>query len=195
MTILIDEGEDEKVSVEDHFLLSRGEAGTYQTEIVSHVAVGDTTLLKDMYTFQDSKGNTRAAARSQLVGLHFGTDFLGLLRMILARTEGTECEALPGKDSGSVRLFRYRLGDRRGEFTVDSRLLDPVRLRSDEGTDYMVGSYTYRMTIEFSRTIDGLLLPVRTESRFDYSRVFSEGTGSVVVTLAPARPGGPPTRS
>jgi hypothetical protein len=185
--MLVQFGQDDRnVSVVDSFRL-RKEKSDYQTEITLHRATGDTTLLNDMYTFRDSKGNPRAGERSQLTGLHFGTDFLDLLRVILSPDGNGEC-AMENADtlvSGlRCRAFRFRTEEKSGQFWLDGDSLGLVRLEVEQGSDYWVGSYRYRMFIDYARPVTEAPLPVRTLLRFDYSRLFSSGTGAISVDLS-----------
>lgn len=191
--MLVQFGQDDRtIAVTDSFRLQKGRGEEYQTEIFQHETKGDTTLLKDMYTFRDSKGNPRAGERSRLTGLHFGTDFLDLLHVILSPEGNGEC-GLEERDvtmaGKRCLVFRFQTEDKSGRFWLDTDSLGLVRLEVEQGSDYWVGSYRYRMFIDYARPVADVLLPVRTLLQFDYSRLFSKGTGSISVDMSNMRAG------
>jgi hypothetical protein len=180
--------EEARVVVEDRFgLLGRGSNGGPVTLPQSHTITGDSALLKDMYTFEDPKGNMRKQESQELAGLAFGADFCTLLRQALDSTTGSALHRQSGDTLiEGVRClgfsFRSDAGD--GRFWVAADSLDLRRLEIERGSDYLVGRYLYHLAAEFRRATAGVLLPVKMITRFDYRRLFTEGTGSIVVELS-----------
>jgi hypothetical protein len=187
--------ENEKVRVDDRLRLVKGRGREFLAEPLTHQVVGDTTLLKDMYTFKDSKGNTREQSSAQLSGLSFGAEFLPLLRALIAGADETGYTLRDSlADDGGVRcyLFSFATGERKGRFWIDRDSFGLRRMEVEQESSFIVGGYKYRMTTNFERragagdsaqAMPELLLPVRTSTNFEYSRLASSGTGSVLVVL------------
>jgi hypothetical protein len=154
--------------------------------VVRHVA-GDSSILKSMYSFEDSKGNPRSSSeRAQLASLSFGTSFPVLLRELLAGSEGTRYRlADSGVAMNGLRcyLFTYQTPQKDGSFWVDNESLALVRLEVRQESNYWVGSYEYHALIDFARPAGPPLLPVRTSAGFGYRRLFTRGTGAVAVVF------------
>lgn len=186
--------ESERVKIEDRIRLMKSTGRQFLTEPLAHTVSGDTTLLKDMYTFKDPKGNPREQMAAELAGLSFGSDFLSLLRILLAGAEGTGCtlrDSAAVIDGASCYLFTFATEDRSGRFWIDRDSLGLRRMEVEQASDYLVGSYKYRMTTDYradhppldSTALRGVLLPVRSASQFEYSRLTTSGTGSILVML------------
>jgi hypothetical protein len=179
--------EEERVVVEDRFgLVGRGIRGGPVTLPESHTVTGDTTLLKDMYTFEDPKGNIRKQESQELAGLAFGSDFSTILRQWLDSTSSATLR--PGDvmypiDGVSCYLFYFTSDAGEGAFFITSDSLDLRRLEVKRESDYLIGRYSYNLTADFRRTAAGVLLPIKMITRFDYRRFLTEGTGSIVVEL------------
>jgi hypothetical protein len=191
--------EGEKVHVDDRLRLTKKPGMEFSTEPIAHVVAGDTTLLKDMYTFKDSKGNTRGQQSAQLTGLSFGASFLPLLHTLLA---GDDDAGYTLRDSAAdiggvpCYLFTFTTGERSGRFWIDRDSCGLRKLEIEQESNYLVGGYKYRMTTVFQREPGGdrlsagdsvasasLLLPVRTSSSFEYSRLATSGTGAIEMAL------------
>ncbi|MEO5929399.1 MAG: hypothetical protein ABIR47_05670 [Candidatus Kapaibacterium sp.] len=178
--------ETQRVRIADSFGLAKEKWAPVTTIPLTHAIQGDTTLLKDMYTFRDSKGKARSQEKAQLTGLHFGADFLPLLRALLADAENTGCALLDSvatADGSPCYLFSFVADDRSGKFRVGKDSCDLAHIEIDQENDYWIGGYTYHMAADFSRPSGDLLVPVKALTEFSYSRFFTKGTGSILVLL------------
>jgi|GEM_PF-2105421 len=178
-----------RVRIDDRFRLLKDAGAQFRTEPVEHRVSGDTALLDDMYTFKTSRGDARSPERAEMGGISFGADFPAILRAMLAGGENG-CTL---RDSAAVvsgrpaLLFSFAADGRHGSFTIGRDSCDLLALVMEQESSFVIGGYTYRMATEFGRTAGGLLLPLRTLSRFEYSRLSSDGTGSISVSLDSVR--------
>jgi hypothetical protein len=176
---------DEGVRVEDQFDLRRDSAASYVAEQRSHRVEGDTSLLKNMYTFEDSKGTPRASERAHLASLDFGTSFPTLLRSLLAGGDEVGYQ-LNNKDTlvGGERCseIEYYTDAKNGRFWIVNETLSLVRLEVRQQSNYGVGSYDYHAVIDFQR-FGPMLLPVKTATHFDYRRLLTDGSGTISVDM------------
>lgn len=180
--------ENDRVVVEDRFRLVGGSGqGKTITHPISHTITGDTTLLKDLYTFEDPKGNIRKQESQELAGLAFGADFSTILRDVLDSTGASTLAQQPGDttiDGTRCLPFTFYSAAGEGRFWVAADSLDLRRLEVSRSSDYLIGRYLYRLSADFRRPVAGLLLPTRMSTNFEYRRLFTDGTGSIVVTIA-----------
>jgi hypothetical protein len=178
----------EEVQVIDSLSLAKDSTG-YTADQHSHQVQGDTSLLKNMYAFEDAKGAPRAGERAHLASLDFGTSFPTLLRSLLAAEEGSGYELTVADTllaDKTCSCIRYRMSEKEGTFCVDTGMASLVRLEVQQESNYGVGSYDYHALIDFRR-IEDLLLPILTNSTFQYRRVLTRGTGSIGVMLRDIR--------
>ncbi|MDB5034479.1 MAG: hypothetical protein JWQ98_1720 [Chlorobi bacterium] len=178
--------ETQRVRIADSFGLAKEQWAPVTTVPLTHSVQGDTTLLKDMYTFRDSKGKARSQEKAQLTGLHFGADFLPLLRSILSGAEPIGCTLLDSTtsiDGKPCYLFSFVADDKSGKFQVGRDSCDLAHIEIDQQNDYWIGGYTYHMAADFRRPTDDVLVPVKALTEFSYSRFFTKGTGSILVLL------------
>lgn len=180
---------DADVAVIDRFLLAKKSGGGYTTQPLEHVVTGDTTLLADMYTFKTAKGAPRAPGRAELGGLHFGADFLVLLRELLETPTGGEAGYLLVDSSttpGTIEPYHFRYQSAiagEGEFWIDRDSCRLLRFVLDRTSSYVIGGYAYHLDINYESSAEGYLLPRSTSTKFIYSRPFSKGTGSIIAVL------------
>lgn len=180
----------DSVRIEDRFLLKKGAGGLYRTEPQSHEVRGDTALLKDMYTFNTSQGDARKPEGAQLAGLNFGASYLELLRVLLADNGAISYavrDSAAQKGGEECYHVTYATGANNGAFWITRDSCRLVRLEVAEESNYLIGSYHYTIGTDFAPYGGNLLLPVSTRSRFDFSRFFSDGTGSMIVLLDSVR--------
>jgi hypothetical protein len=187
MNIALRQSGDDTVRVDERFLLKKeGGRGYSADSVVRHVA-GDSSILKSMYSFEDSKGNPRSSSeRAQLASLSFGTSFPVLLRELLAGIEGARYQLADSNVAlNGVKCYRfaYQTAQKDGSFWIDNGSLALVRLEVRQESNYWVGSYEYHALIDFARPAGPPLLPVRTSAQFGYRRLFTRGTGTVAVVF------------
>ncbi len=174
---------DRNVTVDERLSLRKQKGGAFVTQSAGRTISGDTTILKDMYSFEDSKGDLRGDRKLELAGLDFGSDVLNLIRSFDA-PESEVGYTIQSRDAaGGKALVRFAGDARRGSISIGSDSADVRSVVIRQGSDYLVGAYSSRMSTQYARPLGDILLPVRMQASFEFRRLFSRGTGSVRVAI------------
>ncbi len=178
--------DDKKVNLEDHFILHKLSGKSYISTPLEQSVIGDSILLKDMYTFKDSKDRPREKQNSELSGMSFGAEVTKILRMLLSKDESTYCEIIQQKPAffdTNIIVLNYTIDDGSGEIylsKVDKRI---VKLIQNLNKSYFFGSYNSQMIIDYTLLDSNLLVPTTTINNFTYKRMTSNGTGKINAKL------------
>lgn len=177
--------DDSRVAIDDRFNLVKDTGQNYRTEPLEHRVSGDTTLLDDMYTFRTSTGDAREQEHAQMTGISFGAHFPSILRAVLAGGENgcTLRDSNAVVDGRSAMIFSFAAEGQRGQFAIGHDSCDLINLSLEHDNSFVIGSYQYSMVTKFVRPDGRLLLPLETTSSFSYSRLMSDGTGTIVVRV------------
>lgn len=181
--------DDSRVEIDDRFNLMKDTGQTYRTVPLEHRVSGDTTLLDDMYTFRTSTGDARQHEHAEMTGISFGAHFPTILRAVLAGGENgcTLRDSNAVVDGRSAMIFSFAAEGQHGRFMIGHDSCDLINLNLEHDNSFVIGSYRYSMVTKFARPDGHLLLPLETTSSFSYSRLMTDGTGTIVVKLDSVR--------
>lgn len=181
---------DDRVQILDTFRAAKKPAGELATTVTGMSVHGDSSILREMYSFRPPGSKIRSFEETQIDRMSFGADMRKMFRGMLA---GKEKMAVRLVDSASMvggrpcYLISFETSDGRGSMALDRRSAELVTIRINQGDDYMLAGFDYAMSIEYARAADGAtrgpIFPRNMQSKFSYRRPFSRGTGTIVVVF------------
>lgn len=175
--------ENKKVTLEDNFELSKNVGTSYITTPKEQIVKGDSVLLKDMYTFKDSKDRPREMRNTELSGLSFGAEITTLVRDLLFNEKSFATIKDSLAQNTNLILIDYSNENSNGKIIVDKQTNRAITLIQNSSRNYFFGSYDSRMKTEYKLFNDSLLLPTNTHNSFDYRRIFTKGHGELNASL------------
>lgn len=174
------------VRIRERFTLDKGAGKEFVTKAITEKVVGDTSILRDMYSFRPPGTKPRPFEATQMDRMNFAGEFRALLRRMLA---GKEKSAMSVTDSaasiGGKRcwLISFETDDGRGSFAVNRENFEILRIRMEESSDYVLAGYAYSLATDYARPAGGPAMPVSMNTKFEYHRPLSHGAGSVSVVF------------
>lgn len=192
-TAIAEDGD--SVRVVDRFRLTKRPGGEFAAIDRRHSVSGERALLKNMYSFENSKGELREESEARFAGIGFGADHREILRDLLAGRLGLDGPLLDSADADgrALRVIRFHGEDVAGRLEIDRISNHARRVEMQRESSSIIGGYRFAMRLELRGPDERLRLPVRMTTSFEYDRLTSSGSGTVSMiadtsALAPGAP-------
>jgi hypothetical protein len=167
----------DSVRVVETFRLSKTPGAEFTASEKKQEIHGNRELLKNMYSFENAKGELRQESEARFANVSFGSDQRSILRGLLAG------ELALVKPIGAAHAVEFAAEDLAGTIHLDAATRAVEKLAVEQTSSSIIGGYRYAMTLRFVELPSGVRIPHAMRTDFTFERLTSEGEGFVTTTI------------
>jgi hypothetical protein len=177
--------EDTSVRVLERFRLVKQPGSGFTVTDRTQEIGGDRELLGSMYSFENSRGELRSETEARLESVGFGADGRRILDDLLHGRLAMAHAIIDsiGESGRRLRVIGFNGEDLSGALEFDEATLALLRVTTHSATSAVIGGYEYAMSLELTDPSAPLRLPLRMKTEFEYERLTSSGSGTVLMSI------------